>query len=118
MEPSHFSLTNPKGLSYNEWLQNGEYKEEGMSANAEPNVVPLCDVLLVLLIIFMVLTPLLLREIAVTIPKKADDEVTADVAAQQIVLHLKKNKEINLDGQPVGFPCSLHDEYLPALPSR
>ena len=29
---------------------------------SEPNVVPLCDVLLVLLIIFMVLTPLITSE--------------------------------------------------------
>jgi biopolymer transport protein ExbD len=29
-----------------------------MASKAEPNVVPLCDVLLVLLIIFMVITPI------------------------------------------------------------
>ncbi|HYA48805.1 MAG TPA: biopolymer transporter ExbD, partial [Burkholderiales bacterium] len=32
-------------------------------AKAEPNVVPLCDVLLVLLIIFMVITPLVQKGI-------------------------------------------------------
>ena len=68
---------------------------------SEINVTPFVDVVLVLLIIFMVLTPLLLREISVTIPRKADEEVTADVAAQQLVLHLTDQGQILLAGQPV-----------------
>ncbi len=68
---------------------------------SEINVTPFVDVVLVLLIIFMVLTPLMLREIGVTIPRKADEEVTADVAAQQLVLHLTDKDEILLAGRPV-----------------
>ena len=39
----------------------------------EINVTPLIDVVLVLLIIFMVLTPSMLKHLDPTIPKKADD---------------------------------------------
>ena len=68
---------------------------------SEINVTPFVDVVLVLLIIFMVVTPLMLREIGVTIPRKADEEVTADLAAQQVVLHLTGKGEITLAGQSV-----------------
>lgn len=70
----------------------------GGGPRSEINVTPFVDVVLVLLIIFMVLTPLVLREIGVTIPRKADEEVTADVAAQQVVLSLQADGRITLGG--------------------
>jgi biopolymer transport protein ExbD len=68
---------------------------------SEINVTPFVDVVLVLLIIFMVLTPLMLREIAVTIPRKADQEVTVDVAAQQVLLHLRADGSMQLGDRAV-----------------
>ncbi len=68
----------------------------GSGPRSEINVTPFVDVVLVLLIIFMVLTPLLLKELAVAIPRKADQEVTADVAAQQIVLQLRADGRVIL----------------------
>lgn len=73
----------------------------GSGPRSEINVTPFVDVVLVLLIIFMVLTPLMLREISVIIPRKADEEVTADVAAQQAVLHLRADGRLTLAGEAV-----------------
>ena len=41
------------------------------------NVTPLVDVVLVLLIIFMVLTPSMLKHLTATVPKKAEDSTPA-----------------------------------------
>ena len=52
------------------------------------NVAPLVDVVLVLLIIFMVITPLLTKQMTVTVPVKPDDSAAepSPAAEPQVVL--------------------------------
>jgi len=46
------------------------------SVKAEINITPLVDVVLVLLIIFMVLVPIMMRQVVLEVPRKIqDDEV-------------------------------------------
>lgn len=74
---------------------------------AEPNVVPLCDVLLVLLIIFMVITPTIQKGIDVKLP-----ETTLDANATPaglIVLTLKKDMTVMINTQPIDLSL-LQDE--------
>jgi biopolymer transport protein ExbD len=66
---------------------------------ADINVTPLVDIVLVLLIIFMVITPLLAKSIPVEVPQKADFEDPLDEIKDQVVLklfadgHIEVNKE-------------------------
>ena len=70
-------------------------------AKAEPNVVPLCDVLLVLLIIFMVITPIMQKGIDVKLPETAAD-TSAGQSGSLVVITL--NKDLTIDIQKENFP--------------
>jgi len=65
-----------------------------MAAKAEPNVVPLCDVLLVLLIIFMVITPSVQRGMDAKLPETLGG---SDQSIDVIVMTLHNNGQIDIN---------------------
>jgi biopolymer transport protein ExbD/biopolymer transport protein TolR len=81
----------------------------GKRRTPEMNVTPLVDVVLVLLIIFMVITPLLMREFWTHLPKQEKKEVRQQSSNQEpLVLQvlagdkvLVNKTEISLDQLPV-----------------
>jgi biopolymer transport protein ExbD len=66
-------------------------------AKAEPNVVPLCDVLLVLLIIFMVITPLVQKGIDIKLPETSDSS-SGGQPSGLIVLTLQAGEAVEING--------------------
>src|SRR5205809_828249 len=64
------------------------------------NVTPLCDVMLVLLIIMMIVAPLLQQGVAVTLPK-AGNTVDKPETQGQTVVALSRDKTLYLNAKPI-----------------
>lgn len=78
-----------------------------MATKAEPNVVPLCDVLLVLIIIFMVITPTLQKGIDVKLP-----ETTSESGPSSNVIVMTLHKDLRVDINRAYHEWSLLPEEL------
>jgi biopolymer transport protein ExbD len=71
------------------------------------NVTPFVDIVLVLLIIFMVVTPLLSRALDLSVPPKSEAESDPTIIADQLILSIKGPPEspkifLNRDELPGG----------------
>jgi biopolymer transport protein ExbD len=78
---------------------------KGKGVTPEMNVTPLVDVVLVLLIIFMVITPLLSKNFWVHTPKQEKEEIEkpelADDPNPPLVLRISKEKLVAVNGVDV-----------------
>ena len=70
-------------------------------AKGDINVTPLIDVVLVLLIIFMVLTPAMLKHVRVAVPNKATDTTPSPSDEVPIVVEYTAKRELTVNTEPV-----------------
>ena len=75
----------------------------GAGVRSEINITPLVDVVLVLLIIFMVMTPTLLKELNVTVPEKADVQMATPTTTDQIVVSINKEGKVAINHEPINL---------------
>jgi biopolymer transport protein TolR len=79
--------------------------------NSDINVTPLVDVVLVLLIIFMVVTPLLEKDILVRVPDtEVEEQTPPDPNDQQLVVQLDKDGGYSINTEKI-VPA----DYIPRL---
>lgn len=84
--------------------------------NSEPNVVPMIDIMLVLLIIFMILQPMGRKAIDLQLPDPQPAVATANQASDQIVLEVLPEGMFAVNKEPVTkarLPDRLKEIYDP-----
>src|SRR5689334_16703060 len=70
--------------------------------NSAINITPLVDVVLVLLIIFMVVTPLLEKDIGVRVPATEQVEQKTEVPPDQLVVRIDGAGGVTINDEKVG----------------
>jgi len=65
------------------------------------NVTPLIDIVLVLLIIFMVMTPVMLKELVAKVPQKNTELVPQPPGDNPIIVELDAGDRLSLNGEAV-----------------
>jgi biopolymer transport protein ExbD len=72
-------------------------------AKSDINVTPLIDVVLVLLIIFMVLTPSMLKNLPLLVPDKSDDDSPAMPPDSAIMVEYSAKRELTVNSEAVSI---------------
>jgi biopolymer transport protein TolR len=76
------------------------------STLAEINVIPLVDVMLVLLIIFMVAAPMLQRGMEVNLPvARRTQEISSERIFVDVPVSFKSDQRVYLGKEPIGMPA-------------
>ncbi|WP_447977590.1 ExbD/TolR family protein [Candidatus Nitrospira bockiana] len=80
---------------------------------AEINVIPLVDIVLVLLIIFMVTAPMLYRGMDINLPTSSSNTIKPE---ERVVLTVERDQKVYVDKDPV--PLAYLEERLKSIRER
>ena len=69
--------------------------------SSEPNVIPMIDIMLVLLIIFMIMQPLMRKAVDLQLPDPTPTVSTANQASDQIVLEVLEDGSYAVNREPI-----------------
>ena len=82
-------------------------RDEGKKVNSNINVTPMVDVMLVLLIIFMVITPMLQNKVAITLAQVENPQAMPDADKEDELLSRLLATEASISARTRSIPrCS------------
>ncbi|MBK9258827.1 MAG: biopolymer transporter ExbD [Polyangiaceae bacterium] len=81
--------------------------------NSDINVTPLIDIVLVMLIIFMVVTPLLEKNLDVRVPETEKVDTVTEVPPDQLVVRISADNKLRINFDEVS-----QEEYIDKLKAR
>ena len=81
---------------------------------SEINIVPYLDVMLVLLLIFMIATPLMQQGLVVDLPEAASEPVESEPYREPLVLEINRDMGFRLSREGV-FSYEVEEAELPAM---
>jgi len=87
------------------------------TVKAEPNVIPMIDIMLVLLIIFMIVTPLIAAGFKATMPKGQNLDARPE-GENEIILGIDASGNYFLDGKGPVDPVVLEDQLKAMFAAR
>jgi biopolymer transport protein ExbD len=67
------------------------------------NVTPLIDVLLVLLVLFMIITPIMTKALDNDIPKTSEETLPPEFSEKQLVLSITEDGRFHLNREEIGL---------------
>ena len=75
----------------------------GTGPKSDINITPYIDILLVLLIIFMVITPVRQMDLEVKVPQPAPEDLKAEPSPDVIVVSMSETAQLAINQEPVGI---------------
>jgi len=94
------------------FVQQGIDHGEEDDLNATINVVPLVDIMLVMLIIFLVTIPVIVKVVPVQLPNARN--IATETKPENIVVAVTAEEEVFYNNQPVTY-SELHGRFMTAL---
>jgi len=94
-------------------------RNEGSKINSNINVTPMVDVMLVLLIIFMVITPMLQKSVTVELTKAVNPMQMPDADKEDaLIVAVTRDGNVYFDTQQIKNPADLTQKIMDRVANR
>jgi len=91
---------------------------KGPAAVSEINITPLIDVLLVLLIIFMIVTPTAQKGVDIALPQENNENTPPNPNNQVIVMEIAEDGAVSVNKQPMASLAELDQKLTDVFQTR